>query len=48
MVKCRDVIKRTVGDAGRQYCVTVVEKAIKEMAMEKMLREQPVEVYLSD
>jgi len=35
MVKCRDVIKRTVGDAGRQYCVTVVEKAIKEMARVK-------------
>ena len=35
MVKCRDVIKRTVGDAGRQYCVTVVEKAIKEMAKVK-------------
>ena len=36
-MKCRDVIKRTVGDADRQYCVTVVEKAIKEMARVKEL-----------
>ena len=37
MVKCRDVIKRTVGDADRQYSVSVVEKAIREMARVKEL-----------